>query len=74
MMLSTSENPILGVSGRLASRVWGVVRLDITQLVMPCPITSAKELMYQYICDVCDKVSTDKIADVLNLMRQRCPC
>ncbi|CAE7514378.1 Tiparp, partial [Symbiodinium necroappetens] len=27
------------------------------------------ELMYQHVCDVCDQVSTEKIADVLNLMR-----
>jgi len=28
-----------------------------------------EELMYQHICDVCDQVSSEKIADVLNLMR-----
>lgn len=28
-----------------------------------------EELMYQHVCDVCDQVSTEKIADVLNLMR-----
>ncbi|CAE7525340.1 TCDD-inducible poly [ADP-ribose] polymerase [Symbiodinium microadriaticum] len=28
-----------------------------------------EELMYQHVCDVCDQVSTVKIADVLNLMR-----
>ena len=43
----------------------------LSEVLVGCSheLERAEELMYQHICKVCDEISTEKIADVLNLMR-----